>query len=322
MHLPIDVVLTEAELARGFVAALEQREIPERYFYWFPLSVRAWLALCTAGPYRNFSRSQELVAQHAGAIAARTRPGTVEVISLGAGQGDKDRFVLAALVAAGREVAYRPVDASIGLLELAVRDALAAGYATIGIKADFTEPSQVASLLRPGRRPRATRLFLMLGNTLGAFDPARLAAQLRALMGPSDLAVVDGELYAGPETLAGYDNPVNRRFAFAPLEAAGLVPDDGELAFEIEPDERRAGVVRVIKHFTALRPATLNVAGERLRLEQGERLAMSPSHKYHEPGFHALLDEAGLVPLVTFRSADERFVMSVVRSRDGSAAGA
>jgi uncharacterized SAM-dependent methyltransferase len=314
MHLPIDVVLTESDLARDFIAALERRDLPEKFFYWFPLSVRAWLALCGGdGAYRNFNRSYQLVARHAPAVAARTLPGAVEVVSLGAGQGDKDRLILAALRAAGREVSYRPVDASIGLLEIAVRDAIADGVATIGVKADFTDVAQLRSFAHAPAGQRVTRLFLMLGNTLGAFDPAQLASQLASLMHPGDLAVIDGELFAGSETLAGYDNPINRRFAFGPLEGAGLSPEDGELVFDTQRDAVRPGLYRVTKQFTARREARLSVAGEALTLRAQDRLAMSPSHKYDESAFLAILDDAPLTRVATYTADDGRFIMTLVQ---------
>jgi uncharacterized SAM-dependent methyltransferase len=319
MPLPIQVVLTESELARDFLTALEQRDIPEKFFYWFPLSVRAWLALCAGGDaagYRNFDRSRELIERRAREIAERTRPGVVEVISLGAGQGDKDRVVLDALAQLGREVRYRPVDASIGLLEMAVHDAMRSGHATIGVKADFTNADHLASVGATSDVHDGTRMVLMLGNTLGAFDPLELAQQLAALLRAGDLAVVDGELFAGEETLAGYDNPVNRRFALAPLAAAGLTPADGELVFTTTRDARRAGLFRVEKHFTARHDVRLSVAGESVLLRGAERLSMSPSHKYDEPAFLSILKEAHLSPVAIHRSDDGRFVMAIVQQTD------
>ena len=42
-------LLTENDLADEFVSAFRARRLPEKFFYWFPLSVRAWLALCSDG---------------------------------------------------------------------------------------------------------------------------------------------------------------------------------------------------------------------------------------------------------------------------------
>ena len=310
MYLHIDVALTETAIADDFAAALAARELPEKFFYWFPRSVQAWLALCGEGEYRNFSRSYQLVEHHASDLARHARRKHAEVVSLGAGQGDKDRLVLAALAAARKSIAYRPVDASQALLEIAVRDALAAGFETRGLKADLMDAAHVAPLR--GALGEHHRVFLLLGNTLGGFDPFAVARRVAGLMVDGDVAVIDGELFAGEETLAGYDNPLNRRFAFAPLAAAGISPDDGTLEFGIERDAERDGLYRVTKHFTAARDVRMLVAGETVALAPGERIAMSASHKYDEDTFLTILREAALVPIATYRSRDGNFLMTVV----------
>lgn len=52
--IPIQVLLTEYQLVEEFQAAMTSRNVSEKFFYWFPLSVKAWLQLCTDGAYRNF----------------------------------------------------------------------------------------------------------------------------------------------------------------------------------------------------------------------------------------------------------------------------
>src|SRR6266508_1437809 len=138
--ISIQVLLTETAIAEEFVVSFRTRRLEEKFFYWFPLSVRAWLALCSDGAYRNFIRSRSLIAQSAADLARYAPAGPLEVLSLGAGQGDKDLILLEALRQQGRAVSYRPVDASQGLLELACQSALTAGFPALGIKADVTRP--------------------------------------------------------------------------------------------------------------------------------------------------------------------------------------
>jgi len=300
-------LLTENAMADEFVSAFAARRLPEKFFYWFPLSVRAWLALCSDGAYRNFVRSRSLIARSAGELRDLVPAGPINVLSLGSGQGDKDLILLEALRGRRARIGYSPVDTSQALLEMACQGALAAGLPAQGAKADFTREDHLAAL---GPEPQTEhRLVLLLGNTLGAFDPIGEALRLRGFLRPGDALLVDGEIYASQETLAGYDNPLNRRFAWAPLRAVGIHEGDGELRFEDEIDARLPGLYRLAKHFQAGRRAEALIGGERLLLEAGERLEMNHSYKYTTDAFLRILAEAGLVARWQGTSDDGRFLM-------------
>jgi len=305
----IDVLLTENELADGFLAALRQRYLAEKFFYWFPLSVKAWLELCQGEqPYKNFSRSYQLVARHAGGLAGRWQGGRLEVVSLGAGQGDKDILLLQALAARGVSLTYRPVDSSQALLEMAVRRAADAGLAVRGLKADVAEPRTAQALAASATEPR---LYLILGNSLGVIDPEEFLGALRHLLRPEDHVLVDGEIFDARDTLVGYDNPVNRRFAFAPLASLGLEDGrDGALVFSTESDSNREGLYRVNKHFRAARRLEIPVAGYSLTVQAEEKISMNCSYKYSRSSFLRLVQETGGVEVFEqYLSDDERFLL-------------
>lgn len=304
----VQSLLTETDIAADFSASFAARQLAEKFFYWFPLSVRAWLALCSDGAYRNYVRSKSLIAQSADELVRYTPAGLLEVLSLGAGQGDKDLLLLQALQRRreGR-ASYVPVDTSQALLELACRGAGDSGIATRGIKADFTAPAHLTALRpQPATPPR---LILLIGNTLGAFDPLAEARELRDLLRPGDLLIVDGEIYDGRQTVAGYDNPLNRRFAWAPLVAVGIGENDGDLVFEDVTDDRRPGLHMVRKHFLAKRDVAARMGGEELLLHEGEQVAMNHSYKYDAAAFREILTDAGLAIHWTGRSEDQRFQM-------------
>ncbi|PYO42974.1 MAG: hypothetical protein DMD29_02570 [Gemmatimonadetes bacterium] len=305
--ISIQALLTENELADDFVASFRARRLAERFFYWFPLSVRAWLALCSDGAYRNFVRSRSLIAQSARDLARSAQPGPLEVLSLGSGQGDKDLLLLEALRENGSRVSYVPVDASLALLEMACGGAQGAGFPALGIKADFSRAEHLATLAADAESP--PRLILLVGNTLGAFDPIAEVRALRGLLRREDVLLVDGELYAGAQTVAGYDNPLNRRFAWAPLAAVGIGEADGEIVFEDTADPRMPGLHPLSKHFLARRDVAALLGGESLALSAGERVAMNHSYKYDEATFLRILEDAGLDVRWKARSDDQRFLM-------------
>jgi uncharacterized SAM-dependent methyltransferase len=310
--IPVHALLTENAIAEEFVSSLRSRRLAEKFFYWFPLSVRAWLALCSDGAYRNFVRSRSLIARSANELGRLVPSGSLEVVSLGSGQGDKDLLLLEAFVAQGTHVRYTPVDASQALVEMACGRALEAGIWSQAIKADITLSDHLAALAPDEDTP--PRLVLLLGNTLGAFDPEAGARTLRALLRPEDRLIVDGEIYAGGQTVAGYDNPLNRRFAWAPLESVGIGEADGEIVFEDETDGR-PGFHPLRKHFRAGREVTARVGGETLVIRAGERVEMNHSYKYAADAFLRTLDVAGLDVRWRGTSEDERFQMVLAAPR-------
>ncbi len=307
--ISIQALLTENALAAEFVSAFHARRLPEKFFYWFPLSVRAWLALCSDGAYRNFVRSRSLIARSRAELARLFPVAPLEVVSLGAGQGDKDLLLLEALREHGARVSYVPVDTSQALLEMACAGALSAGFPAQGIKADFTNPTHLQALAAEPETP--PRLLLLIGNTLGAFDPIAEARDLAGLLRRGDALLVDGEVYAGDATVAGYDNPLNRRFAWAPLNAVGIREGDGELVFAAADDARLRGLHLIPKYFQAGRDVEALMGGEALRLARGEQLAMNHSYKYAPETFLGILSDAGLTVRWQATSDDQRFLMAL-----------
>lgn len=306
----IDVLLTEAELAEQFLGEIQARRIPEKFFYWFPLSVRAWLALCQDGAYRNYIRSDHVVRAALPEVLQRLSRGAVEVVSVASGQGTKDLHLLTALTESSRPISYLPVDSSIMLLEQACGQAAERGIAHRGVKADLTRAEHLEGLRPASGTPQ--RVLLLLGNTLGAFDPLAALTSVRSLMQAEDVILVDGELGSDDQTRAGYDNPANRTFAFAPLRSIGLGESDGKLVFEVIED-LRPGLHRLGKYFELTRSVNLTVAGVPLQFQSGERIRMSHSGKYNRQAFIHLLEQAGLFPLQEFLSDDERFLMVLAR---------
>lgn len=301
--LPVSVLLTEHAIAGQFADAITAGYLGEQFFYWLPLSVEAWVALCHSPEYRNADRALTLLSRAAPRLAALW-PATDAVCGLGCGEGSKDRVLLDAF----RHPLYIGADFSQGLLELALAGAAPAARDVRGLKLDIGSDQHLEALAAAVSQSGRSAVYTVLGNTLGAFDPDRFPARLRRLMRPEDRVLFDGEIFAGEETLRGYDHPTNRRFAFAPLASLGLTESDGALRFELRPGS--AGLHEVVKRFVPARDLDLNVAGRRLRLRQGEPLRMSSSLKYDEPAFRERIERGGFRVQFLDKSDDGGFLLA------------
>src|SRR5579863_6466936 len=302
----IEVFLTEAEIAQEFAESIEARDLPEKFFYWFPRSVRAWLDLSqnsvTAGLRQCWETLSEEVPKKISDHGA-----TVSVISFGSGDGAKDRLLLKSLDRAGRSVKYFPVDASQMLLELACSGAEDDEIETMGIKADISSPMHLVLASDAAESPK---VLLMAGNTLGGFDPLDQVRHLAECMHSEDRLIIDGEIFHEAVLTRG-EEPAIRRFALAPLATVGVAEDDGELRFEHKRDDRHSGLHLVTRFFRAERDLTLGLPGEPT-LPRGERVFLNFRYAYTPEAFRWLLAKhAGLNVLDQVVSGDGHAVLAV-----------
>ncbi|HWB97528.1 MAG TPA: L-histidine N(alpha)-methyltransferase [Bryobacteraceae bacterium] len=303
--MKIEVVLTESEIAQEFTESLEARDLPEKCFYWFPHSVDGWLALARDPMYEGLRQLWNAVPEIAKSSLEHLGP-IAPVISFGAGDGSKDRPLLDALRASGRDREYFPIDASQSLLELACAAAEDADIETTGIKADISSPVHLVFASDAAESPK---VFLMSGNSLGSFDPLEQIRHLAQCLQEGDRLIVDAEIN-DEGTIARHQQPAVERFAFAPLGSIGISPEDGEVKFDQKRDERRQGLFQTRRHFRALRDLPAVASG--VAIARGERIAMNFQYTYTADAFRWLLAEhARLKILQESASADGRFRVAV-----------
>jgi uncharacterized SAM-dependent methyltransferase len=300
----IEILLTEAEIAGEFSESVEARDLPEKFFYWTLPSVKAWQALAAGSEATLRGTWEELAAK----AADLTKPfgRRVPVISFGAGDGHLDRILLKALAAAGREVKYFPVDASQILLEAACAGAEEDEIEALGVKADISSPMHLVLAADVSEAPR---VFLMVGNTLGGFDPLDQIRHVAACVQKGDILIIDAHLDAGA---AVQPSEEQKRFVFAPLAAAGITVDDGELEFVEKKDDRMDGLFMVMRRLQASRDLRLLAAGREFHVARGERILLNFRYRYTKEAFRSVLTKHGGLRIVgEIPSADGRFMTAV-----------
>ena len=196
--------------------------------------------------------------------------------------------------------------------EIACQSAKDKNYACRGLKADLNNDSHLTEM--QAILDEKPRLIMMLGNTLGAFDPLKFASKLENIMSPQDFLILDGELFNQTDTLAGYDNPINRQFAFGPLSSVGLSElNDGRLHIQTDIDNRQAGLYRIRKHFQASRDLKIMLAGETLQILSDTNIEMSWSYKYDRDALTGLITSSGMQLAAEYLSKDKRFLTLLVK---------
>ena len=296
----IEVLLTEAEIAQEFAEAMEARDLPEKFFCWTPLSVKAWRELSGTAD-ESLRPTWSALALKAGDLV-REFPGPRPRHQLRRGDGAKDQTILKALIDAGREVKYFPVDASQTMLETACAAAEDEDCEALGIKADISSP---VHLMLAADVSEAPRLFLIVGNTLGGFDPLDQARHVAGCLHKGDVFIVDARIHDGSLD----DSEAERNFAFAPLASVGIGREDGELKFAENEDDRKKGLYIMTRRFQAGRDLRMIVGGREIAVERGERIFLNFRYRFTREAFRWLVAEhAGLKIVGEIPSADGRYV--------------
>jgi uncharacterized SAM-dependent methyltransferase len=309
--MKVEVVLSEADISQEFLEAIEARDLPEKFFFWFPRSAAEWAALTAHAElygglwetWKEISATAPELARHFGRL--------VPVISFGAGEGSRDRLLMGALKDAGCECHYFPVDASQTMLEMACAGADDEDIETVGIKADISSPVHLIYAADAAEPPR---LFIFSGNTMGSFDPLAEIRYVAQCMKPEDRLIIDGEIYDEKQTMGRRDNPAARKFVSALLSSVGIGGDDGEIRFDHKRDSRRNGLHLITRHFRAARDLSATVAGEEIPLQRGERIGMNFQYTYTPEGFRWLLQEhGGLEIIAEYGSTDSHFLTALCK---------
>ncbi len=308
--MKIEVVLTEAEIVQELAEAVEGRDLPEKFFYWSPISVRAWLALAAEPGFHDMRQCWKHLASRSAWLLEPFR-GAVPVISLGAGEGSVDRLLLDPVRQSGREQKYFPVDASQALLEMACAGGEDLDIETSGIKADISSPMHLVFASDAAESPK---LLLMAGNTLGGFDPVDHIRQMAQCLHSGDRLALDAEIYQNDPS--AYESDTIRQFTFAPLAALGVSAEEGEVRLEHKRDERLAGLHVTRAYFRPDRDLRIPVAGHDVLLQRGERIVMNFRYSFTTQAFRLLLEQqGGLKILDEVPSPSGRYLLAVCSRR-------
>jgi uncharacterized SAM-dependent methyltransferase len=305
--MKIEVVLTEAEIIQELAEAVEARDLPEKFFYWSPQAMRAWLARTADPAFASLRRCWKELAVKTNWLLEPFR-GPLPVISLGAGDGGTDRVLLDVLRYAGRELEYHPVDASQSLLEMACAGAEDMDIDTAGIKADI---SSAMHLVFASDAAESPKLLLMSGNTLGGFDPIDYIQQVAQCLHGDDRLILDAEMTYQANGGATPAEPL-RQFAFAPLAALGVSADDGEVRFEDKRDKIIPGVHVMQAYFRPDRDLRITAPDREVLVERGEHINLSFRCRFTPEALRALLAErGGLRVLDEIPSSDRRYLLAI-----------
>jgi len=280
--------IAAAEFSSDVVVGLSnpgQKELPSKYLY-DEVGSALFDVICLLPEYGLSRAGMRLLQRDAHEIVSLL-PTPVLVAELGSGSGQKTRLLLQALSKRQR-VNYYPIDISGSALsrcrqEIGQMDQVS----IVGFESAYLEGLQeVAARRREGERI----LVLFLGSTIGNFDrPAgdQFLREVRRILSEGDALLLATDLEKPiAQLLLAYDDPAGVTAAFNMNLLARINRELGadfdlpqfEHVARYDACERR---VEMHLRSKVWQRVTIQAAGQRFYLREGETIWTESSHKYN-----------------------------------------
>jgi L-histidine Nalpha-methyltransferase len=187
------------ELKNGFSETGDGKKIVSGFLYWGIGPTISWFKTSTDAFYPVMRESLKSFKTRWNNIYANLKSKReFHYVSLGVGTGEKDQYILEALLGEQPNSIYFPVDMSSTMLKMAIQEVSKikelTGSRILPIQIDFSEPKKINRLreLLDKVVPRQPILFSLLGNTLANFeDDAELLKNVCQLMHVGDLLLIE-----------------------------------------------------------------------------------------------------------------------------------
>jgi dimethylhistidine N-methyltransferase len=280
--------LATAEFSSDVMVGLGQpgqKELPSKYLY-DEVGSALFDVICLLPEYGLSRAGMRLLQRHSHEIVSLL-PTPVLVAELGSGSGQKTRLLLEALSKRQR-VNYYPIDISGSALyrcqqEIGQMDRVS----IVGFESAYLEGLQeVATRRREGERI----LVLFLGSTIGNFDrPAgdQFLTEVRRILSEDDALLLATDLEKPiAQLLLAYDDPAGVTAAFN-LNLLARINRELGADFDLRQFEHVArydeSERRVEMHLQSKvwQRVTIQAAGQRVSLQEGETIWTESSHKYN-----------------------------------------
>lgn len=313
-------LVSKEELETRLRVSLEQRQMPDYFLYLGDSGVRNWLSLSSSQEFPVASRLTELLRQSLPSIA-RHLSGRLDVVSIGAGSGEKERMLLEALMPRC-ELAYYAVDISSEMVDEALNTVADIDVEKTGVVAFMEDLAALRQLWNP------PVLLCLLGNNFCNYAPDYLLETVHSQLEPDDLFLFDCHLFpaqrgsekSGREYVERvYRSPLNMRFNIDPLVQRGLEPGDCAFHLDLQPAETAVGTVyRTSKWLEIFKDSIISCGPNRVSLFAGDTIRLGFTYKYTREQVQGCLQQHDFKNVELFLSPDGGNMLTLVRKRPSS----
>jgi uncharacterized SAM-dependent methyltransferase len=255
-------------------------------------------------------------------VANQLQTGSLHLIGLGCGGGQKDVLLLKLLTGSQNDLFYTPSDVSSAMVLKAHKAAteIISKQNCCPLVVDLAIADDLQSILENHSFPHAPRVLTFFGM-LPNFESQSILAKLAELIRPGEHLLLSANLAPGPDYAKGvkqvlplYDNELTREWLITFLLDSGFERGDGQIRFVIEDDPANTGLKRIVAHFQLERNREIEIESEKFTFSPGESIRLFFSYRHTSSLVDSLLTANGLILLDQWMtSSQEEGVFLVTR---------
>jgi len=323
------VITSKKDVERRLCECLKNHELPDYLLYTGTGGAKNWLKLDGAETFPVARQLKVLLEKNLDSIV-RFIPTGMSLVSVGVGNGEKERIFLEELVrknlaenpTSGKvSIRYYPIDINGEFVDIALEKVDNLPVEKKGI-VGFLE--EMAILKKNWHIPV---LFCILGNTFCNYEPEFILQLVRENLEQGDLFFFDANLLstegsegqsARKSVLGTYASRENALFNMYPLLQYGMAPEDFDFELLLADIDSRIGTVyRTKKSLYILKDTELTVGTEIIGFREGDVIHMGFTYKYTYNQITAFLDICGFEILKAFLSEDRTNTVILAKKRTG-----
>jgi len=275
-------LVTRKDLDARLISCLKQRKMPDYFLYLGKTGVKRWLELEQSNEFPIASRLTKLLQANVQSLA-NSLPHAVDVVSIGVGDGQKEKHLLKALIQRSA-VRYFPVDISSHMLDVALETVADMGIKITGFVAFFEDLPRLQQYWRP------PVILCMLGNNLCNYDPEDFLSSVYKELEVGDYFLFDCHLFTSQSEEEAqwrrvfdmaYHSDLNVRFNTRPLLERGLHKEDCSFKLDLVRVNTLFGnTYRTEKYIEIIREASIAVGESEVHFAAGDIIRMGFTYKY------------------------------------------
>jgi len=312
----IHVLDSDQSIGEEFLQCLKQRNVPSKFSYWGDKETLHCLNICKDPEYINWPLEIGLLEKNLPEIVRLAGKPVGNLVSLGIGNGEKDRMILSAFLK-DRRMNYYTLDISLPMVKAGFKTLEKAPVEKTAYVGDFMHLESLMPKIK--EQTGKANIISFLGNTLGNFNQVNTLNLIRRSMDRKDFLLFavqileSGKIIDIGEILGAYNTKAWHELSYGTIMRSGLKKSDGIMEVEFGKDKLYPQLNIIEFFFTLKKDKTVRHLGHEIDFRAGERIRTYYSYKYDEKNINFLLNNNGFKVVKSFFTPGQKYLLALAK---------